>query len=226
VRIDISEAWRTTYPDATVGVLEMSGVANPKRHTQLDEKKAELEQQLRNRYSGADRATLKALPTITAYTNYYKRFKKSYHVLFQLESVLLTGRPIPKVAALVEAMFMAEINNQLLTAGHDWEKLEQPVTLDVAGGDETYVRINGQEQQLKKNDMFIADAQGVISSVIYGPDQRTRINFDTRHVLFTVYAPAGIGKQLVEQHLQQIQSNALLVAPEAQTLSLMVYGKA
>lgn len=222
--LNVSERWRTTYPDATVGILEMSGVKNPDHHAQLDEKKADLEEQLRSRYSGADRAALKALPVIKAYTDYYKRFKKSYHVLFQLESVLFKGKAIPRVAALVEAMFMAEIKNQLLTAGHDWDELDQPVTLHAAQGDESYTRLNGQEQLLKKRDMFIADAQGVISSVIYGPDQRTRINSATQHVLFTVYAPAGIEKKRVEQHLMDIQSNVLLVAPDARTVALTVYG--
>jgi len=41
--------------------------------------------------------------------------------------------------------------------------------------------------------MFIADGQGVISSIVYGPDRRTRITLATRNAVFTVYAPAGIG---------------------------------
>ena len=72
--------------------------------------------------------------------------------------------------------------------------------------------------------MMIADAQGVISSVIYGPDRRTRITSETRQVLFTVYAPPGIGEQAVYDHLRDIQANVLLVAPEAQVEVLEVYG--
>ena len=72
--------------------------------------------------------------------------------------------------------------------------------------------------------LAIADAKGILSSVIYGPDQRTRITPDTRQVLFTIYAPPGIKKQTVRQHLVDIQSNVTLVASEAQTLELKVYG--
>ena len=71
--------------------------------------------------------------------------------------------------------------------------------------------------------MMIADAQGVISSVLYGPDQRTRITSETRGVLFTVYAPPGIGEGTVRQHLQDIQDNVTLVAPEAEVDMLEVY---
>ncbi len=72
--------------------------------------------------------------------------------------------------------------------------------------------------------MMMADAQGVISRVLYGPDHRTRITPVTRHVFFAVYAPPGIGEQAVCQHLQDIQANVRLVAPEAQVGLLKVYG--
>lgn len=220
----VSEAWKTAYPGAAAGVLVMRDVANPAHHAALDRRKAELEDALRSRFSGGDRAAVKALPTIQAYDAYYKRYKKTYPVQLQLESVVLKGRSIPRVAALVEAMFMAELKNLLLTAGHDLEAVQPPVRLDVAGGSERYVMLNGHEQVLKLGDMMMVDAQGVISSVIYGPDQRTRITPETRQALFAVYAPPGVGEQAVRQHLQDIQAHVMLVAPDAGVESLDVYG--
>lgn len=159
-----------------------------------------------------------------AYRAYYKRFKKTYHVQLQLESIILKGKSIPRVASLVEAMFMAELEDLLLTAGHDLEVLEMPVGVDVARGGERYVRINGQEQELKAGDMMIADGQGVISSVLYGPDLRTRILPKTQKVLFTTYAPPGIDEQAVWEHLRQLESNVRLVAPQASVVAMEVYG--
>lgn len=219
----VSEKWGAAYPKASVGILAMRNVVNPEGHVLLEEKKAELEEQLRVRFSGRDRAALKALPEIQAYNAYYKRFKKTYHLLLQLDSVALKGKPIPRVAALVEAMFMAELNDLLLTSGHDLKLIEEPVRLDVSTGTERYVRINGQEQELKPDDMFIADAQGVLSSIIYGSDRRTRITTETRAAFFSTYAPAGIGAQAVCQHLENIRANVELVAPDAELVSLEVY---
>ena len=222
-------AWKAAYPGACVGILAMCGVANPAHHTALDKQKAALEDQLRAQFGGSDRAALKALPTLRAYAAYYKRFKKTYHVQLQLESLLLQGKSIPSVAALVEAMFMAELKNQLLTAGHDLEIVQPPVRVDVAGGSETYVRLNGQEQQLKEGDMYIADATphgtwgSVLSSIIYGPDRRTQITRETTQVLLTVYAPTGIDPEAVHKHLQDIRSYVLLVTPGAETALLNVY---
>ena len=222
--LTVSEAWKTAYPGAAVGVLVMRDVLNPERHAALDKRKKEMENQLRSRFSDYDRAALKTLPTIQAYSAYYKRYKKTYHVQHQLESVVFKGKPIPRVAALVEAMFVAELKNLLLTAGHDLDAVQMPVKLDVAEGSERYIRLNGQEQELKPGDMLIADAQGVISCVLYGPDRRTRIAPDTRQVLFTVYAPPGIGEQAVHDHLHDIQANVLLVAPQAEVELLEVVG--
>jgi DNA/RNA-binding domain of Phe-tRNA-synthetase-like protein len=112
-------------------------------------------------------------------------------------------------------MFMAELKNLLLTAGHDLDVVAPPVGIDVAGGTESYVRINGQEQELKAEDMYIADAEGVLSSILYGPDQRTQVRSQTRRVLFTVYAPKGISEAAVHDHLLDIKANVRIVSPQA-----------
>jgi DNA/RNA-binding domain of Phe-tRNA-synthetase-like protein len=219
----VAEAWKKAYPGAAVGVLVMDGVINPERHAALDSRKRDLEQALRARYGGYDRAALRALPVLQAYAAYYKGFKKTYHVQLQLESVVLKGKAIPRVAALVEAMFMAELEDLLLTAGHDVAAVEEPVGIHVADGTERYIRLNGQEQQLKAGDMMIADARGVISSVIYGPDRRTQIRPETRAALFTAYAPPGVGAEAVRRHLENIRDNVLLVEPGARVALLEAY---
>lgn len=220
----VSDAWRSTYPGAAIGILAMNDVANPEGHAGLDARKAELENELRARFSDHDRAALKSIPVIRAYNEYYKRFGKSYHVQLQLESIVHKGKSIPRVATLVESMFMAELKNQMLTAGHDLDVLEMPVGVDVAKGDEQYTRINGQDQQMKPRDMMISDARGIISSVVYGPDQRTRITPKTTRVLFTVYAPPGIETEAVRLHLEDIRANVLVVSPDARTEALEVRG--
>jgi len=220
----VSEACKATYPGAAAGILVMKNVANPARHSEFDGHKEAFQKQLRSRFAGYDRAGLKALPTIQAYNTYYKRYKKSYHVQLQLESVALKGRSIPRIAALVEAMFMAELNSLLLTAGHDLETVQQPIRLKVAEGTESYTLLNGKEQLLKTDDMFMADAEGVISSVIYGPDRRTRITPETRQVFFGVYAVPGVANQTIQDHLEDIRDNIMIFAQEAEVDLLQVYG--
>ena len=216
-----SEAWKVAYPGAAVGILALGDVSNPERNAELDRLKSDLEEQIR-RY--ATKEELRADPRLEAYRAYYKGFRKTYHVQMQLESIALKGKSIPQVAALVEAMFIAELQDRLLTAGHDLDLVEPPVQVDIARGTEQFVRMNGQEQGLKAGDMFIADAQGVLSTIIYGPASRAQILPGTRRVLFTVYAVPGIGEEAVSQHLQTIQSHVRLIAPEAVTEQFAVVG--
>jgi len=217
-----SEKWSKTYPGAAAGLLAMSQVNNPEGHAALNQRKEALQAELRQRYTGYDRLGLRALPTLQAYHTYYKRFDKTYHVQLQLESLVFKGKDFPNVAALVECMFMAELNDLLLTAVHDWDNLRMPLRLDVANGDESYTLPNGQEQVLKPGDMYIADGEGVISSVIYGTDLRTRIRRETHRAIFTTYAPPGVGEAPVWEHLREIAGYISLVTPEAKVEAMEV----
>jgi len=221
---EVTSAWKSAFPGAHVGVLVMKDVTNPAHHPQLEQQKADLESELRSRFAGQDRAALASHPILQAYGEYYKRFKKTYHVQLQLESIVMKGKSIPSVASLVEAMFMAEIKNMLLTAGHDLDVLQLPLTLDVSKGTESYTLMRGEAQNLKPDDMFISDRLGIISDIIYGPDQRTQINANTHNVVFTVYAPAGIDEKIVAQHLHDMRHYVLVIAPEAQVELIHVFG--
>jgi len=221
--LQITDAWKAAFPEAHAGILVVRGAANPPRHDGLEKRKTELEADLRARFSASDRPALLQLPELRAYDEYYRRFKKTYHIQLQLESIVFKGKPIPGVAALVESMFMAEMEDLLLTAGHDRDALHPPLTLDLAQGDEVYTLMRGEEQTLKAGDMFIRDGEGVISSVIYGPDRRTQIRPETKNAVFTAYAPAGIAESAVKIHLQHIWQNVRLFAPDAAVDTMEVF---
>ena len=217
-------SWKFTYPEAHAGVLAMRAVSNPIHHAALESQKTALERELRKQFSGQDRAAIASHPILRAYAEYYRQFKKTYHIQLQLESIVLKGKSIPSVAALVEAMFMAEMKDMLLTAGHDLDALKMPLSLDVSTGTEQYALLRGDQQTVKASDMMISDQVGVVSSIVYGPDQRTQITPETRNVIFTVYAPTGISRQSVAQHLQTIKENVLLFAPQAEIELFQIYG--
>jgi len=220
-----TSTWQSAFPNAHAGILVIRNASNPANHPELEKLKAELEEELRAQFSGQDRAAIASHPVLKVYGEYYKRFKKTYHVQLQLESIVLKGKSIPSVASLVECMFMAEVKNMLLTAGHDLDKLQLPLTLDVTTGNESYTVMRGMEQIVKAGDMMISDKVGIISDIIYGPDQRTQITESTRNVIFTVYAPAGIDEALIMQHLRDMRDYVLVVAPEAEIELMKVYGE-
>jgi DNA/RNA-binding domain of Phe-tRNA-synthetase-like protein len=217
----VTDLWKKTHPEASVGCMVLHNVLNPGECEVLENNKRKLETELRARFSS--REELSGCDLIKVYSDYYKRYAKTYHVLQELESVVFKGKSIPRVAGLVEAMFMAELKNYLLTAGHDYDALKTPLKLDVAVGDEKYILINGKEQIVKSRDMMISDAEGVISSIIHGPDSRTQILPDTRKAVFVVYAPLGISKKMVLDHLSDIYSYVKLISPNTEIELQKVY---
>src|SRR5437763_694331 len=149
VPIVVTDRWRAAFPEARVGVLLLDDVANPPAHSGLEDAIRHIEDELRQRFGGAERATLAALPAIQAYQRHYRAFGQTYHVLRQLESVALKGKPLTSPSTLVLAMFAAELESLLLTAGHDLDAVQLPIFLDVSEAGERFVGIGGQEHVLR-----------------------------------------------------------------------------
>ena len=221
--LNVTDRWKKYYPGAVVGILAMRNVENPPSHPLVDALKRKKETELQAQFAGKDRTALRELDRMRAYEDYYGLFDKTYHVLLQLESIALKGKSFASVGSLVQVMFVAEVGNLLLTAGHDLDKIVLPLTLDIAQGSEFYTLCNGKQQTPKTGDMMISDAEGITSSIIHGPDQRTRIHADTKNVLFAAYAPAGIGEAAMQSHMEEIQAGALLISPTATTEALEVH---
>ena len=149
---------------------------------------------------------------MSVYVSYYKKFGYTYHVLQQVESVA-KGKKSMSVSGLVNSMFMAEMKNMILTAGHDLAKISGAVSLKVATGQESYVCMNGRETKTIQGDIMITDDESVLSSILRGPDGRTSIDEETEQVLYTIYAPTGIDEKEIISHMDDIESYVRLFSP-------------
>ena len=224
MEIQVSQEWYMTFPGAHIGVLLMGNVDNSKGSDLLDQEKKRLETWLHQKFAGFSRNEFSNIEVISAYRNYYKRFKKSYHVQLQIESIVLKNMALPNVSPLVDANFMAEMDTLVLTAGHDADRLIHPVRIDVTKEDDAFVQMNGKTTQLKPGDMMMADNKGVVCTIIYGQDQRTPISHATRRALYVAYAPAGVAKEKVQEQLDLIRKYVILAAPEAIVEIKEIYG--
>jgi DNA/RNA-binding domain of Phe-tRNA-synthetase-like protein len=213
--INISTDWETAYPGAALGILSMRSTRPQGKSPEFNAKRESLENDLREKFKSADRSTILNIPEMAAYTAYYKRFRKTYHLLLQLESVAQKNIPVPQTVPLVQAMFLAELNSFLLTAGHDLDHIHGSVGLDVSRGNEKYIPLRGEEVTCKRDDMVMFDAQSAICSVIRGQDRRTMITKKTDNVLYVVYVPPGIRAKAIEDHLTDLAENVTLVSPQS-----------
>lgn len=213
--ISATDNWRAAHPGAVIGLLELSSVDNSRLSPELDGVKRETEARLRGRYEGFSRQDFISIPIMAAYQKYYKRFTKTYHVLLQLESIVLKGKSLPSVSPLVDANFTAEVDTLILTAGHDVAKLVPPVVMDVSKNGDSIVRMNGAPKEMEAGDMIMRDATGVVCSILYGQDNVSPITSATRHALYVAYAPAGVPAEAVDGHLRMIEENVRVFCPNA-----------
>lgn len=91
--LTIDNAVSASFPGTKMGVLAMKNVRadSPLAPSAV----AQAMDEIRHRYGGLDRISLKELHPVCAYVAYYKKFGYSYHVLAQLESVL-QGKKQPR----------------------------------------------------------------------------------------------------------------------------------
>ncbi|NOH00906.1 MAG: hypothetical protein HND47_02470 [Chloroflexi bacterium] len=215
--INGTDEWRAAHPGAVIGLLEVSGVDNSAPSPLLDKRKREVEAHLRERYKGFTRQDFLSLPAMAAYQKYYKKFSKTYHVLLQLESIVLKNKSLPNVSPLVDANFTAEVETFALTAGHDVSKLRGPIVMDAARAGDQFTQMGGAVKSALPGDMVMRDAQGLCCSIIHGQDDRSPIAPETTHALYVVYAPAGVPLEAVQAQLQKMEEHIRLFSPAAVT---------
>jgi len=221
--INITPLAKSMYPNTKFGAMVVKGISSSAGRAVMDSIVAEEIEGIKSKYPDYDRKAALTTEPLCHYTSYYKQFKKSYHVLGQLESVLLKGKSIPPVGVPVEAMFLAEIKDLLLTAGHDSDLIEGALTIDAAVGSVSYKGLSGQEQNLANNDLYLADEKGVVSSILGGPDHRTRITELTKNALYFVYGAGGVTEPLIRAHLETIFSylSQAIQGVEIQTMEII-----
>jgi DNA/RNA-binding domain of Phe-tRNA-synthetase-like protein len=211
--IEATQAWKAAYPEGAIGLLEVANIDNRAAAPELEARKRTLEQALREKYAGFNRAQFAALPVLRDYVRYYKRFDKTYHVLQQLESVALKGKALPNISPLVDANFAAELETLVLTAAHDAARLESPVVIDLSGAADTMTQMSGATKTLPAGDMVMRDAGGVSCSILYGQDQRSPASADTTRALYVAYGAPGVSENDVRRQLDAVLSHLKTFAP-------------
>jgi DNA/RNA-binding domain of Phe-tRNA-synthetase-like protein len=184
------------YPGLKVAVMEVILPSSPELGPGIMEAKGRLEDRMRKGPvpEGPER--------LAKYNAFYRRFGSRAPMEFQAKSIA-GGSEIPASNPIVTCMFMAELKNLVLTAGHDVAALGTTIEVLCSEGGEEYTRINGKQQSLKRRDVFARDGRGIISSVLYGPDSRTRITASTRNCLFMCYC-FGMDDADIRSHMGDI----------------------
>lgn len=224
LKITATDVWKVAYPGAQMGLLEVSSVDNTRPAPSLEQEKRAIEERLRQRYAGFSRNDFLKMPVMQPYHRYYRKFGYTYHILLQLESIVLKGKSLPNVSPLVDANFAAELDTLILTAGHDVAQLEAPLVIDVAREGDEMTQMGGNRKTIPTGDMLMRDAQGIICSILRGQDDRSLISKETTRALYISYVPDGVTEKQVRAQLAAIEKNVRLFAPSCVVDQSLVIG--
>ena len=204
------------YPGAHFGGLTTHNLKNTKKNQDLETAKRNLEKQIRETYQDPEND-----PMIQNYNQYYSKWDKTYPITYQIKSIK-KGRNFPQVSSYVDSMFLSELENRILTSGHDKDTIQGTLTYDLADDGEEYVKLNGEKQTLVKNDIVLRDHDGILASILFGPAKRTSITGNTTNPLYFAWCPIGVTPETVDHHLDTILKHLGLVYPNIQSEKLII----
>lgn len=156
------------------------------------------------------------------YFRFFRKFKKTFPVMMQFESVLLKGREFPKSNAVTAVPFLAELETHVLTGTHDVEQLLGPAALYLAQAKEPFAGLRGDLVHTYPGDLCARDEGGIIFSMIAGADARTCARQTSRHVFYPVFGVPGQDPAALRPMQERLAEYARILAPDAEVSCQMI----
>ena len=151
------------------------------------------------------------------YYRYFKKYKKTYPVLLQLESFLLKGRPFPEELPASALAFLAELRTGLLLGTHDIDRMQGALTLFAPTEKLSFPGLGGHESHSYPGDLTGRDDEGILFSRIGGPDARTCLTPSTQHAAYLIFGVPGCSPDRILAAQELLLQYLHVLASEVQT---------
>lgn len=151
------------------------------------------------------------------YFRYFRKFKKTYPVMMQVESFLLKDRPFPEGRYINAVAFLTELKTRILMGTHDAERVDGDIVIYTETEKVPFPSIHGSEGHSYPGDTTGRDDRGVIISMIAGADSRTCLHEDSTHVLYLAFGTPSISAEVLDECLDQAEEYVKTLAPNAVT---------
>lgn len=209
--VNFEKAESLTEMNIPFGCLEVWYPQNLQTDAFRNLVESELEM-LRQRYAEYDR---KAVFGENPYVRFFKKFKKTYPVMMQFESVMFKGRPFPAFNPIAEVAFLMEIVTHALSGAHDLDRTDGPVELYRADSKEEFPGLRGVPFHTYPGDFCGRDRQGIIFSEIAGADARTCARPDSRHILYPVFGTPDLPVEVIRNAMDTLTRYIQVLSPDA-----------
>ncbi|MFR4068161.1 MAG: hypothetical protein ACLT1T_04295 [Oscillospiraceae bacterium] len=149
------------------------------------------------------------------YFRFFRKFKKTFPVMMQFESVLLKGREFPKSNAVTAVPFLAELETHVLTGTYDVEQLLGPAELYLAQAKEPFAGLRGDLVHTHRRSLRPRRGRHHLS-MIAGADARTCARQTSRHVFYSVFGVPGQDPAALRPMQERLAEYARILAPDAE----------
>ncbi len=167
---------------------------------------------LRQMYTEYDR---KAVFGDNPYVRFFKKFKKTYPVLMQFESVMFKGRSFPEFNPVSEVAFLMEIVTYVLSGAHDINQIQGSVELYSAVRKEEFPGLRGVPFHTYPGDFCGRDSEGIIFSLIAGADERTCAKQDSTHIMYPVFGTPDLDETVIRNAMDVLVRYIRVLSPDA-----------
>lgn len=173
----------------------------------------------RERFADYDR---KAVFGQNPYFRFFRKFKKTYPVMQQFESVLFKGRPFPDVNPVTEVPFLLELCTFVLSGTHDIDRMDGGLTVFSPDAKLPFAGMRADSTHTYPGDVCGRDDSGIIFSMIAGADNRTCVHPDSRHVFYPVFGTPDTPSALLSSALEQLCGYVRTLTPDAEIQTLLL----
>lgn len=174
---------------------------------------------LREKYADYDR---KAVFGENPYFRFFKKFKKTYPVMQQFESVMFKGRPFPEEDPVMGVPFLLELTTFVLSGTHDIDRMDGPLIIFTPSEKLPFLGMRAASTHTYPKDICGRDGTDIIFSMIAGADDRTCIHPDSRHVFHPVFGTPDTDKAVIENALRRLEFFVKVLAPDAEIESRII----
>jgi DNA/RNA-binding domain of Phe-tRNA-synthetase-like protein len=194
IHFSLSPAYTARYEGVAFGLTLISGCQNSTNPPGFDHYKRKLLRRMRKRENLG-----RISERIDIYDQFFKSFGYECPLPKHLKRTINSG--FPKYNLMIDAHFMAEMCGGILVAVADYDRFDGVLTLDLADGGEICRGIGGHNMRTKKDEIVLRDEREIVCVLCQGPDDKTRVNDDTRNVLFYAYGVPGIEGHYLKEGL-------------------------
>jgi DNA/RNA-binding domain of Phe-tRNA-synthetase-like protein len=121
----------------------------------------------------------------------------------QLKHVQEKG--LPSGSPLVKALLLSEMSTGILMGAQDAAAIKGPLVCDLAAEGETFRGIRS-DVLCRKDEIILRDPEGIIATLFQGPDRRTRLNKDTKDIVFFAFSVPGVSADDVQEGVEAVRS--------------------